>query len=131
MRTRIVLADGDPAFLRLLEQVLGAGFDIVGTVSDVGLVVQCVQELAPDVVVLGLAVAGLDVTRRITETTSSVKVIILSMHNDPAYVEEAFRVGASGFLLKSAERAELVTAIGHVMVGGTYVGEGLLHPRSH
>jgi two-component system response regulator NreC len=50
------------------------------------------------------------------------------MHNDRAYVDEALHAGASGFLLKSAGRAELLSAIRRVMEGEIYVGEGLSPP---
>ncbi|HEX9725634.1 MAG TPA: response regulator transcription factor [Vicinamibacteria bacterium] len=131
MRARILLADQNPSFLQFLQQVLGGEFDVVAAVSDGSKAVQLTQELTPDVVLLGLAFGacgGLEVTRRMREVIPGVKVINLSMHSDRAYVEEALKAGSSGFLLKSAERAELVTAILQVIGGEIYVGEGLLRP---
>ena len=128
MHARIILADEDHSFLRSLRRALQGDFEIVAAVPDGDTLLQLTRDLAPDVILLGLALGvcgGFDVTRRIREAIRGVKVVILSMHTDRAYVEEALNVGASGFLLKSAERAELVKAIHHVMQGGTYVGEGL------
>jgi DNA-binding NarL/FixJ family response regulator len=131
MGTRILLADENHSFLQFLHRALEGEFEVVGAVSDGSTAVQLTEELTPDVVLLGLAFGacgGLDVTRRITEAIPGVKVVNLSMHSDRAYVEEALRAGSSGFLLKSAERAELVTAIHQVRRGEIYVGEGLRRP---
>lgn len=127
MRGRVLLADESAVFRRFLRRVLEKDFDIVGSAADGIRAIELTRRLAPDLVLLGLAVmGGLEVIHRITEAASRVKVIVLSMHNDPAYVEEALKAGASGFLLKCAEHAELVAAVHHVMAGEVRVGEGLL-----
>ena len=108
-------------------------FEVVAAVVDGGTAVRVTEELAPDVVLIGLSFGpcgALEATRQIAEATGGAKVILFSMHNDRAYVDEALHAGASGFLLKSAGRAELLSAIRRVMAGGIYLGEGLLPPEA-
>lgn len=128
MRARIIVADENESYLRSLRRLLEREFRVIATVRDGAKVPELAASLDPDVILLSLVVgtrSGLDVTREIASTLGAIKVIILSMHTDRAYIEEAFEAGASGFLLKSSSHAELLTAIRHVIAGATYVGTGL------
>jgi len=125
---RIVLADENAVFLGSLRQALEGECQVLATACDGATVLKLLEELAPDVVLMSLAMrtsSGSDLTRDTTGVLGNIKVIVLTMHTDPAYVQEALKGGASGVLLKSSARAEVVAAIHHVMAGGTYVGTGL------
>src|SRR4029079_8846682 len=83
-----------------------------------------VQELHPDVVVLDLGMPllnGLDAARQIKQTNKSVRLVFVTMNEDPDLAAEAFRVGVSAFLLKRSAGAELLTAIREAMKGRSYV----------
>jgi DNA-binding NarL/FixJ family response regulator len=81
-------------------------------------------DLQPDVVVLDIAMPmlnGLDAARQLKLTMPDVKVIFLTVSEDPDLAAEAFRVGASGYLLKNSAASELLQAIGEVVQGRSYV----------
>ena len=106
---------------------------MLATACDGATVLKLLEELVPDVVLMSLAMKNSsesDLTRDTTGVLGNIKVIVLTMHTDPAYVQEALKAGASGVLLKSSARAEVVAAIHHVMAGGTYVGTGLGLPAA-
>jgi len=78
----------------------------------------------PDVVLLDVTMpgrSGLDAAPEILEAAKDVKILVLSMQDDPRYVREAFTTGASGYLLKEAADAELVQAVREVAAGRRYV----------
>lgn len=142
MSIRIVLAD-DHAILRHgLGQGLRqeAGMDIVGETGDGRTTVQVAKELCPDVVVMDISMPdlnGIEATREIRRMAPGVKVVALSMHSAKRYVMEMFRAGASGYLLKDCDFAEVAQAIRSVADGKTYVSpsvgnfvvDDLVHPE--
>jgi len=101
------------------------GFCVVGEASDGATAVKLAGELKPDVVIMDIAMAclnGIEATRQITaDATSSTRVICLSMHSDREFIAEAFRAGASGYMLKSSAFQELVHALREVEAGRKYV----------
>jgi DNA-binding NarL/FixJ family response regulator len=64
---------------------------------------------------------GIDATRRLRTLVPKSKILIVTMHADPDYVAEAFRAGASGYVLKRSAASELVRAIREVLDGRTYI----------
>jgi DNA-binding NarL/FixJ family response regulator len=84
-----------------------------------------------DVVLLDIrmeGMTGLDALGRFASDFPQVRVLMLSMHDQPGYVRRAIELGASGYLLKSAERSEILTAITAVSEGETYVQSVLMEP---
>ncbi len=81
------------------------------------------KSLCPDVIVMDVAMPllnGLQATRQILATSSAPKVLILSSHSDPEYIEQAMVFGASGYLLKQSSADVLAQAIREVFMGNTY-----------
>jgi DNA-binding NarL/FixJ family response regulator len=98
--------------------------EIVGEASDGPRAVQLVRKLKPDVAVLDLTMPslnGIEATRQIRAAEVPTRVLILTMHRDRRYLFESLRAGASGYLIKDAAFAELVTAIRTVAGGQTYL----------
>lgn len=126
MALTLFLAD-DHAILRQgLRALLAteAGFRIVGDAGDGLETVRLVEKLQPAVLLLDLQMSGLDgleVARRVSRRSVSTHVLILSMHDDAAYVAEAIRAGAVGFVRKDADMEELVKAIRQAAVGERYL----------
>ncbi len=123
-RTRILLADDHHMFAEMLKGVLAARYEVVGTVTNGLALVEAAGRLRPDVVVLDIGMPqlnGLDAGQQIKRMMPSVKLIFLTMNIDPYLVRQAFRIGASGFLLKQGTSSELPEAIEKVMSGGSYV----------
>ncbi|MBP3957003.1 response regulator transcription factor [Gemmata sp. G18] len=123
-RPRVLFADDHrlirEAFARLVEPEC----DVVGAVADGLALLAEVPTLRPDIVVADIAMPllnGLDATRQLRKDAPDVKVIILTMNEDADLAAEAFRVGASGFLLKNSAASELLQAIREVAQGRSYI----------
>ena len=121
---RVLLADDHHLLLGALEKLLQEDCQIVGRVSDGHELVAAAQQLKPDVIVLDVAMPllnGLEAGRQIKQALRSVKLIYVTMNEDPDIAAEAFRAGASAYLLKRSTPVELLTAIREVMLGRSYV----------
>src|SRR3954468_13712366 len=104
-RPRIVLADDHRLLREAFARLLEADCDVVGAVADGRALLDAAAVLRPDVVVLDVAMPllnGLDAARRLKEDLPEVRVIFLTMSEDPDVAAEAFRVGASGYVLKNS-----------------------------
>jgi len=109
--------------LRTLLELEG-GFEIVAEAGDGQAALDAYAELQPDVVLMDIRMPGMDgveATRRLHEKWSNARVIILTTFNDDAYVFEALRVGALGYLLKDLSGHELANAVQTVANGGVLI----------
>jgi DNA-binding NarL/FixJ family response regulator len=123
-RPRVLLADDHQMLLDALKRVLEPCCEVVGTVSDGRTLLKAAEKLRPDIVVLDIAMPqlnGLDAARHLKPVMPKLKLIFMTMNEDPDLVGEAFRAGASAFLLKQAAAFELTEAIEKVLKGGSYV----------
>jgi len=123
-RPRVLLADDHALLLGAFEKLLAEECDIVGQVSDGRALVAAAETLKPDVVVVDISMPvlnGLEAGRQIKQKLRDVKLVFLTMNEDADLAAEAFRVGASGYLLKRSAASELATAIREVMQGRSYV----------
>ncbi len=127
-QTTIVLADDHPivrvGVRTLLEKE--QDFRIIGETYDGVDTVRTVKYLGPDVLVLDLMMPGMNgiyVTREVKKNSPGTRIIILSMHASESYIQEAFRNGADGYVLKDTIAGEIVKAIRTVMAGRRYIGE--------
>lgn len=123
-RPRVLLADDHALLLGAFERLLAPECDIVGQVSDGRTLVAAASTLKPDVIVLDIGMPllnGLEAGRQIKQTQRNVKLVFLTMNEDPDLAAEAFRLGASGYLLKRSAASELMAAIREVMQGRSYV----------
>ncbi len=123
-RTRVLLADDHLMLVEALKKVLEVDYDVVGAVGDGLALLNAAEKLQPDVVVLDIAMPllnGLDAARQLRNNLPALKMIFLTMNEDPYLVGEAFRCGASAYLLKQGAALELTKAITDVLKGKTYV----------
>ena len=123
-RPRIILADDHMLLLEAFEKLLEPAFDVVATVSDGRALLKVVPELEPDVVVLDVSMPllnGMDAARQLKEITPDVKLIFLTVNEDPGLAAEAVRVGASGYLMKNSAASELFQTIKWVLEGAPFV----------
>jgi len=107
-----------------LKSVLEPKYEVVGLVTDGRALLEAAERLQPDIVVTDIAMPqlnGLDAARKLKEKTPGIKLIFMTMNPDPFLVREAFRAGASAFLLKQEACSGLPAAIDEVLKGGTYV----------
>jgi|SRR5687767_2558613 len=123
-RIRLLLADDHVMFAQGLESLLREEFELVGTAGNGEELIEATLRLNPDVILVDISMPvlnGFDAVRRIRQAGSTVKVIFLTMHDDATLLAEAFRCGASGYILKQSAGEELVNAIREVVQGNTYV----------
>jgi len=120
----VLLADDHALLLAAFEKLLADHCEVVGVVSDGRALVDAAERLRPDVIVLDIAMPllnGLDAGRQIKQKLREVRLVFLTMNEDPALAAEAFRAGASAYLLKRSAASELRTALDEVMRGRSYV----------
>ena len=123
-RPRVILADDHTLVLDALKNLLEPEFEVVGKFSDGHTLVEEAQKLDPNVIVLDIGMPtmnGLTAGERLKKLMPTVKLIYLTMNQDPDIAAEAFRLGASGFVVKSGAASELLQALRDVMRGGVYV----------
>jgi len=125
MRVRILIADDHKIVREGLRNLLQKEKDVevVAEASDGNTAVQKALELRPDVVIMDVAMPGLngvEATRKITER-SNIKVVALSMHSDKRFITAMLKAGASAYLLKDCAFEELVSAIRTVTADQTYL----------
>jgi DNA-binding NarL/FixJ family response regulator len=121
---RIVIADDHTLVAEACRKLLEADYEIVATVSDGRTLVRAVAEFRPHLVIVDVAMPllnGLDAAQQAKELMPSVKIVFLTMNHDADLAAEAFRRGASGFLLKTCAASELVVAVREVLRGKSYL----------
>lgn len=126
-RPRILLADDHTLMAEALTHLLQADFDVVGIVADGRALLDAAAGLQPDLVVVDIGMPllnGLDAGEQIRLLHPDIKVIVLTQNREPRYAAEAFRRGASGYLLKDAAASELTAAIRAALDGKRYLSPG-------
>ena len=124
--TAIVLADDHHVVRQGLRALLETepGFRVVGEAGDGLEAIRLVERLQPHVLVVDLmmpALSGLEVTRQAAQRAPGTRVVVLSMHADEAYVLEALRHGAVGYVLKDSSASDLVRAVHKAARGRRYL----------
>jgi DNA-binding NarL/FixJ family response regulator len=124
MRPRIFLADDHSLLLEAFSNLLEPKYEVVGTATDGRQMLSMVTKLKPDVVLLDIAMPnlnGFDAGEKLKKILPEVKLVFLTVNEDPDMVTEAFRIGANGYLLKSSASSELFQAIDAVLNSKNYV----------
>jgi len=121
---RVLLADDHRLLLEAFHKLLEPAVTIVGTVADGHSLLEAARRLRPDIIVLDIGMPllnGIEAGRQIKKKIPEVRLIFLTVNEDPDFVTEAFRAGASAYLLKKSIGSELFRAIQQVMNGHTYI----------
>lgn len=127
----ILLADDHPLLCSGLKAMLEPAYAVVAMVHHGDDVVAMVARCRPDVVIMDLSLPGqhgITLTQQLKATMNPPRVLVVTMHADPVYVEEALRAGADGYLLKTTRAAELRTGVAEVLAGRPYVALELRPP---
>jgi DNA-binding NarL/FixJ family response regulator len=123
-RPRLLIADDHVLIAEACKNLLEPEFQVVGVVSDGHALLKAAPELKPDVVILDIAMPqlnGLDAGEQIKQKNHAIKLIYLTMNVRPDVAAEAFRRGASGYVLKHCTAEELIVAIRRVLRGESYL----------
>ena len=123
-KPRVLLADDHTLMLGGLTKLLEPWCEIVGSVTDGRALVEAAASSRPDLAIVDISMPllnGIEAAQRVKEVSPETKLIIVSMHDATAYVQAAFKAGASGYLLKRSATDELEQAIRTVLAGNYYV----------
>jgi DNA-binding NarL/FixJ family response regulator len=124
MKPRVAIVDDHTLFAEACRKLLEPDSDVVGTYSDPRAFLLDVLQVKPDVAVLDVSMPslnGLDTARELLRLDPKIRVIMLTMQEDPEVAAEAFRAGAAGYLLKRSAGSELTLALREVMNQRYYV----------
>jgi len=128
MKPKVIVADDHRLVAEGVVKILEKEYDVVATPTDGRAFVEAVEQFHPDLVLVDISLPllnGLDACRRVKKSFPGVKIIILTMHSEQHFVDEAFRVGVEGYLLKSSVADELLVAAREVLKGSAYVSPGV------
>jgi len=123
---RLLLVDDHPLVRDGLRARLGAvaGFEVVGEAGNADEALARVAELQPQLALMDVGmknVNGIDLAARLLERDPALQVLMLSMYDNPEYVQRALQAGARGYVLKDSPASEIITAIEAVAGGGTFL----------
>ena len=127
-RSKVLIADDHNLVAELCKSLLQTEFDVVATVGDGRALVRTAAELKPDVVVADIGMPllnGLDACAQIKHSMPAVRIVFLTMNNSTDLAAEAFRRGASAYLLKTCASKELVIAVRSVLRGRSYLSSSI------
>jgi len=122
--TKIVIADDHLLVLQGFQQLLESEYHVVGTVQTGGDLLQKVEELHPDLVLLDIQMPdtdGFEIARKLKKQFPLLKIIFVTMRDEPTSIVEAFNVGAMGYVLKQSVTSDLVMAIQEVLQNRYYI----------
>jgi DNA-binding NarL/FixJ family response regulator len=129
-RVRVLLADDHPAVAEGLRALLGAEFDVAGTVDDGYRLVAAAEALTPDVIVTDIAMPGLDglaAAGEILRRNPCARIVFVTIHNDSEMVQKALSTGVLGYVLKLTAGEELVPATHAALRGERYISPLVHH----
>jgi DNA-binding NarL/FixJ family response regulator len=122
---RVLIADDHADVLDDIRDLLEQDFDVVGAVGDGQQLLKAAEALKPDVIITDISMPelnGIEASRRIIEKDPDSKIILLTMHNDPALIEQGFAAGALGYVLKVKANMDLPQAIHRAVEGKRFPG---------
>jgi two-component system response regulator DegU len=131
-RPRVVIAEDFILIQEMIREILEPECDVVAGVEDGPAALHAVAAHHPDILLVDASLpimSGFEVAEQLSRTDPGVKILFITAHNDPTYVNRAFEIGARAYLLKSSIRLELLPAIQAVIADGTY-RSAMLTPRS-
>ena len=127
-RPRVLLADDHRVVAEGLKRLLADDFELVGMVEDGRALVASAKKLQPDIVVADISMPqlnGIDAMAQMKKDNPDIKVVFLTMHQEPAYARRALEAGAAGFVVKHSAPEELVMAIQAALKGQTFITPAL------
>jgi DNA-binding NarL/FixJ family response regulator len=127
-KARVLIADDHTLVAEAFKHLLEPECEVVGTVADGRALLRVAPQLKPDLLLVDLNMPllnGLDASAQLKKTLPDIKIIVLTMVEDPEVAAEAMKKWASGYLLKSSAGSELVKAVREVLRGGKYMTPGV------
>ena len=123
-RARILLADDHKAMRERVVYLLGDEFEVLDVLEDGVATLNAALRLNPDLCLLDISMPilnGIEVATELKQHGSAAKIIFLTIHEDPDFVQAALNTGASGYVVKSRIASDLLTAVRDVLAGGKFI----------
>jgi DNA-binding NarL/FixJ family response regulator len=123
-----MIADDHTFVTEVCKKLLEPECDVVATVGDGRALVRIAATLKPQLIIIDIGMPllnGLDAGFQVKQLLGSVKLLFLTMNTDPALAVEAFRRGASGYLLKTCAASELIVAVQEVLKGRSHISSAI------
>jgi len=120
----ILLADDHPHFPQFVGSMLGADFEVLGSVSDGQALVEAALRLAPDLIITDISMPilnGIEAVEQLRKAGCTAKIIFLTVHTGADFVRTCLDSGATGYVVKPRAANELLRAIRSVIAGDTFV----------
>jgi DNA-binding NarL/FixJ family response regulator len=133
-RPRILIADDAQGIISQVEKLLGSDFEIIGVARDGEQAVQLNTTLGSDILILDISMPilnGIEVASRLGQSGTKPKIVFLTCHEDPDYVETAFSLGAFGYVLKYRITSDLVPAIKAALRGDKFMSQFMAQIPAH
>ncbi len=127
-RARLIIADDHLEMREAVVRLLEPHFEIVATASDGAVALDAASALKPDLLVLDISMphlTGIEVARHLKASGSNLKIVFLTVVEDPDFVREAFAAGGSAYVVKSRLMTDLRQAINEVLAGHTFISPPL------
>ena len=127
-RPRVLVADDHNLVVQRVRSVLKQDFELVGTATNGRELVQEAERLRPDVVVLDISMpvlTGIEAAHELREAGSTVKLVFLTVHEEPAFIEACFAEGGLGYVKKSHLGTDLIPAIKEALSGHRFISSSL------
>jgi DNA-binding NarL/FixJ family response regulator len=127
-RARILLADDHKEMRDQVVLLLEQEFDILAALESGEAIVEATAKLCPDVCLLDISMpvlSGIEVAEKLKEKGSTAKVIFLTVHEDPDFVQAALKTKSAGYVIKRRLASDLLRAIRAVLDGGTFISPSL------
>ena len=124
MKPKVIVADDHRLVAEGIVKILEKAYSVVATPADGRSFIEAAEKFHPDLAVVDISLPllnGLDACRHVKKSCPEVKIIILTMHAEQHFVNEAFRVGVGGYVLKTSVADELLFAVNEVLQGRMYI----------
>ncbi len=130
VRKRIVIVDDHPVLRNGLARLIDAkdGFEVCGEAGEAVEAMEMIKKLKPDLAIIDLVLpgeSGIALTKRIRTEFPKLPVVVLSMHEEPAYASRALRAGAMGYIVKQDAVDNIVSALEGVLSGNRYLSPAI------
>lgn len=128
-RFHILIADDHVLIQEGLKRMLEPQYEVVEAVSDGKALVDAALRLKPDLIILDVSMplmGGIEAARQVRKHLPRTKLLFLTVHANPAYLQEALSVGATGYILKSSTRQEILDAVKAALAGQRYISHGIV-----
>jgi DNA-binding NarL/FixJ family response regulator len=123
-KVRILIADDHPGIPELVEEILGPTYEVIGNVRHGKTLVETAIRLEPDLIITDISMPvlnGIEAAKQLKQSGSRAKIVFLTVHSDPTFIDVCMDAGASGYVVKNRRDTDLLPAIREVLAGRIFL----------